>query len=60
MVQNGPIRKVITIKSIFEAVSIFSPALGHPGWTLRKISEEFFADPFIDLGVSDPLHIAYS
>ena len=42
MVQNGPIRKVITIKAIFEDIFIFSPAVGHPGWTLRKFSEIFF------------------
>jgi len=40
-VQNGPIRKVITIKAIFEDIFIFYPAVGHPGSTLRKFSEEF-------------------
>ena len=40
MVQNGPIRKVITIKVIFEDIFIFSPAVGHPGSTLRKFSED--------------------
>ena len=42
MVQNGPIRKVITIKVIFEDLFIFSPAVGHHGSTLRKFSEDFF------------------
>ena len=42
MFQNGPIRKVITKKVIFEDFSIFSPAAGHPGSTLRKILEDFF------------------
>ncbi|MCP4500276.1 MAG: hypothetical protein GY822_09985 [Deltaproteobacteria bacterium] len=42
MVQNGPIRKVITIKVIFEDLFIFSPAIGHPGWTLRKYLVDFF------------------
>ena len=42
MFQNGPIRKVITKKVIFEDFLIFSPAVGHPGSTLRKILEDFF------------------
>ena len=42
MFRNGPIRKVITIKVIFEDLFIFSPAVGHPGWTLRKFPEDFF------------------
>ena len=42
MFQNGPIRKVITKKVIFEEFLIFSPAVGHPGLTLRKIMEDFF------------------
>ena len=42
MFQNGPIRKVITKKVIFEDFLIFSPAIGHPGLTLRKILEDFF------------------
>ena len=42
MFQNGPIRKVITKKVIFEDFLIFSPAVGHPGLTLRKILEDFF------------------
>ena len=41
MVQNGPIRKVITIKVIFEDLFIFSPAVGHPCWTLRKFQKIF-------------------
>ena len=42
MFQNGPIRKVITKKVIFEDFLIFSPAVvGHPGSTLRKILEDF-------------------
>ena len=63
MVQNGPIRKVITIKVIFEDIFIFSPAVGHPGWTLRKFSKDSFKKhngPFIEIGVSDRLDIAYS
>jgi len=40
MVQNGPIRKVITIKVKFEEIFIFFPAVGHPGSTLRKFSED--------------------
>ena len=36
MFQNGPIRKVIMKKVIFEDYLIFSPAVGHPGSTLRK------------------------
>ena len=56
MFQNGPIRKVIMIKVIFEDLFIFSPAVGHPGWTLRKFSEDFFKKHdgiFIEIGVSD-------
>lgn len=63
MFQNGPIRKVIMKKVIFEDFLIFSPAVGHPGSTLRKISEDFFKKhygPFIEIGVSDRLDIAYS
>ena len=62
MFQNGPIRKVIMIKVIFEDFLIFSPAVGHPGWTLRKFSEDSFKKhygPFIEIGVSDRLDIAY-
>ena len=56
MVQNGSIRKVITIKTIFEDIFIFSPAVGHPGLTLRKFSDDIKNsdhDPFIEIGVSD-------
>ena len=63
MYQNGPIRKVITKKVIFEDFLIYSPAVGHPGSTLRKILEDFFKKhdgPFIEIGVSDRLDIAYS
>ena len=63
MFQNDPIRKVITKKVIFEDFLIFSPDLGHPGSTLRKISEDFLKKhygPFIEIGVSDRLNIAYS
>ena len=42
MFQNGLIHKVITKKSYLEGFLIFSPAVGHPGSTLRKILEEFF------------------
>ena len=42
MIQNGPIRKVIMIKVMFEDFLIFPPAVGHPGSTLRKISEDVF------------------
>ena len=42
MFQNDPIRKVITKKVIFEDFLIFSPAVGRPGSTLRKILENFF------------------
>ena len=42
MFQNGPIRKVITKKVIFENFLIFSPAEGHPGSTFKKILEDFF------------------
>ena len=41
----------------------FSPAVGHPGWTLRKFSEDFFKKHdslFIEIGVSDWLDIADS
>ena len=38
MFQNGPIRKVITKKVIFEDFLIFSPACSK----LRKILEDFF------------------
>ena len=58
MFQNGPIRKVIMIKVIFEDFLIFSPAVGHPGWTLRKFSEDSFKKhygPFIKIGVADRL-----
>ena len=60
MIQNGPIRKVITIKVIFEVLFIFSPAVGHPGWTLRKFPEDFFKKhdgPLIEIGASDRLDI---
>ena len=63
MFQNGPIRKVIMIKVIFEDFLIFSPAVGHPGWTLRKFSKDSFKKhygPFIEIGVSDGLDLAYS
>jgi hypothetical protein len=63
MFQNGPIRKVITIKVILKTFIFFSPAVGHPGSTLRKISEDFFKKhygPFIEIGVLDRLDIAYS
>ena len=46
MIQNGPIRKVFTIKVIFDNFFIFCPAVGHPGSTLRKISEDFFKKLF--------------
>ena len=61
MYQNGQIRKVITKKVICEDFLIFSPAVGHPGWTLRKISEDSFKNhngPFIEIGASDRLDIA--
>ena len=54
MFQNGAIRKVIMKKVIFEDFLIFSPALGNPGSTLRKISEDFVKKhygPFIEIGV---------
>ena len=63
MFQNGPIRKVIMKKVIFEDFLIFSPAVGHPGWTLRKFSKDSFKKhygPFIEIGVSDGLDLAYS
>ena len=63
MFQNGPIRKVITIKVIFEDFFIFFPAVGHPGSTLRKILEDFFKKhygPFIEICVSDRLDIGDS
>ena len=63
MFQNGPIRKVIMKKVIFEDFLIFSPAVGHPGSTLIKISDDFFKKHyghFIEIGVSDRLDIAYS
>ena len=63
MFQNGPIRKVIMIKVIFEDFLFFSPAVGHPGWTLRKFSKDSFKKhygPFIEIGVSDGLDLAYS
>ena len=63
MVQNGPIRKVITIKVIFEDLFIFSPAVGHPGWTLRKFQKIFqkkHDGPFIEIVVTDRLDIPYS
>ena len=63
IVQNGPIRKVITMKVIFEDLFIFSPAVGHPGWTLRRFSEDFFktnVGPFIEIVVSDRIDIAFS
>ena len=56
MFQNGPIRKVIMIKVIFEDFLIFFPAVGNTGWTLRKFSEDFFKKHdslFIEIGVSD-------
>ena len=40
MFQNGPIRKVIMKKVIFEDFLIFSPAVGNPGSSLSKISED--------------------
>ena len=55
MIQNGPIRKVFTIKVIFDYFFIFCPAVGHPGSTLRK----FLEDSFIEIGISDPLDNAY-
>ena len=42
MIQNGPIRKVFTIKVIFDYFFIFCPAVGHHGSTLRKFLEDFF------------------
>ena len=42
MFQNGPIRKVIMKKVIFEDFLIFSAAVGLPGLTLKKILEDFF------------------
>ena len=56
MVQNGSIRKVITKKTIFEDIFIFSPAVGHPGSTLRKFSKDLKTThygPFIEIDVSD-------
>ena len=63
MIQNGPIRKVITIKVIFEDLFIFPPAVGHPGWTLRKFPEDFLKTQIgllIEIGVSNRIGIAYS
>ena len=40
MFQNGPIRKVIMKKVIFEDFLIFSPAVGNPGSSLSKILED--------------------
>ena len=37
MVQNGSIRKVISIKAIFEDIFIFSPAVGRHLENFRKI-----------------------
>ena len=54
MFQNGPIRKVIMKKVIFEDFLIFSPAVGNPGSTLSKISEDkkkTLYGPFIENGV---------
>ena len=51
MFQNGTIRKVIMKKVIFEDFLFFSPAVGHPDWTLRKFSEDSFKKyygPFIE------------
>ena len=63
MFQNDPIRKDIIIKVIFEDFLFFSPAVGHPGLTLRIFSEDSFKKhygPFIVIAVSDRLDIAYS
>ena len=46
MVQNGPIRKVIMREAIFKDNFIFSPAVRHPGSTLRKISEIFVEEHY--------------
>ena len=46
MVQNGPIRNVISIKAIFEDIFIFSPAVGHPCSTLRTFSGNFFKNHY--------------
>ena len=48
---------------IFEDIFIFSPAVGHPGWTLRKFSKDLkkkLNNSYINIGVSDQLDIAYS
>ena len=50
-------------KSDIWGLLIFFPALGHPGWTLGKFSEDSFKKhygPFIKIGVADRLDIAYS
>ena len=53
MFQNGPIRKVIMKKVIFEDFLIFSPAVGNPGSSLSKISEDkkTHYGPFNEIGV---------
>ena len=53
MFQNGPIRKVIMKKSYLKTFLFFSPAVGNPGSTLCKISEDkkTLNGPFIEIGV---------
>ena len=56
MFQNGPIRKVIMIKVIFEDFLIFFPSCRSSWLDTQKISEDSFKkryDPFIEIGVSD-------
>ena len=45
MSQNGPIRKVITIKVMFEDFLILTPAVGHPGWTFEDF-QNFFSKKY--------------
>ena len=57
MIQNDPVpQRYHDIKAIFGDIFIFSPAVGHPGSTLRKFSEDLkktHYDPFIEINVSD-------
>ena len=61
MFQNGPIRKVIMIKVIFEDFLFFPQVIlaGHLK-NFRKILSKKHNGPFIEIGLSDRLHIAYS
>ena len=61
MFQNGPTRKVIMIKVISEDFLIFFPSC-RSSW-VDIFSEDFLKKhdgPFIEIGVSDRLDIAYS